>query len=269
MIDLSTSTDPDLAVAGQVLAVLDLAAKAVGVDYLVVGATARNILSAGWLDRLPPRATRDVDIAVAVPDWSAFRRLTAGLTPRGGVHAFTVSPAGAPVEVDIVPYGGVEKPDRTVDLPDDHNLNVLGIQEVFTAAVTARLPGGVEVRVPTVPGLALLKIFAWRDRRLLSRRDATDLGEIINWYAEGPFLDQLYEEVDILGRYDFDIALAAAHRLGCHIGLLAGRDCATTVLAILGDDELRGRLANDMGRPLAGDPARLQALASGVRSSSP
>ena len=254
MIDLSTSTDPDIGVAGRVLAVLDVAAKRVGVDYLVVGATARNVLSMAWSDRLPPRATRDVDVAVAVPDWPAFRRLTAGLTPRGGAHAFTVSLAGSPVEIDIVPYGGVEEPDRTVHLPDDHSLNVLGIQEVFDAAVTARLPGGAEVRVPTIPGLALLKIFTWRDRRLLSRRDATDLDEIINWYAEGPFLDQLYDEVEILGRYDFDVALAAAHRLGRHIGLLAGRDCTTAVLAILGDDELRVRLANDMGRPATADP---------------
>jgi predicted nucleotidyltransferase len=166
MIDLSTSTDPDIGVAGRVLAVLDVAARSVGVDYLVVGATARNVLSKAWFDRLPPRATRDVDVAVAVavavPDWSAFRRLTAGLTPRGGAHAFTVSLAGSPVEVDIVPYGGVEGPDRTVHLPDDHNLNVLGIQEVFDAAVTARLPAGAAVRVPTIPGLALLKIITWR-----------------------------------------------------------------------------------------------------------
>jgi predicted nucleotidyltransferase len=80
MIDLSASTDPDIAVAGRVLAVLEVAAERLGVDYLVVGATARNILSMAWFDRLPPRATRDVDVAVAVPDWSAFRRLTAGLS---------------------------------------------------------------------------------------------------------------------------------------------------------------------------------------------
>jgi predicted nucleotidyltransferase len=269
MIDLSTSTDPDIGVAGRVLAVLDVAAKSVGVDYLVVGATARNVLSMAWFDRLPPRATRDVDVAVAVPDWSAFRRLTAGLTPRGGAHAFTVSLAGSPVEVDIVPYGGVEEPDRTVHLPDDHNLNVLGIQEVFDAAVTAQLPAGAEVRVPTIPGLALLKIITWRDRRLLSRRDATDLDEIISWYAEGPFLDQLYDEVDILGKYDFDVALAAAHRLGRQIGLLAGRECTAAVLAILGDDELRVRLANDMGRPPTADPTRLWALANGVADTDP
>ena len=269
MIDLSVSTDPDIGVAGRVLAVLNVAAQGVGVDYLVVGATARNVLSLAWFDRLPPRATRDVDVAVAVPDWSAFRRLTAGLAPRGGAHAFTVSLAGSSVEVDIVPYGGVEGPDRTVRLPDDHKLNVLGVREAFDAAVTARLPGGVEVRVPTIPGLALLKIITWRDRRLLSRRDATDLDEIINWYAEGPFLDQLYDEVDILARYDFDVALAAAHRLGRHIGLLAGHDCTTAVLAILGDDELRVRLANDMGRPPTADPTRLWALANGVGDTGP
>ena len=113
MIDLSASTDPDLAVAAQVLAVLDACAKAVGAEYMVVGATARDILAAALVDRRPGRATRDVDIAVGVADWKAFERLTAGLVPRRAGHAFTVQAFGGAVEVDIIPYGGVEEPDRS------------------------------------------------------------------------------------------------------------------------------------------------------------
>ena len=110
MIGLRASTDPDITVAGRVLAALDTPARFLGADCLVVGATARNILSVAWFDRLPSRATRDVDVAVAVATWEAFERLTEGLTRRGGAHTFSVLVGGAAVEVDVVPYGGSRLP---------------------------------------------------------------------------------------------------------------------------------------------------------------
>ena len=234
-----------------------------GADCMVVGATARNILSVAWFDRLPSRSTRDVDVAVAT--WEVFDRLTEGLTRRGGAHTFSVLIGKSPVEVDVVPYGGVETPDRSVLLPDDHLLNVLGIREAFDAADVVHLPGGVMVRVPTIPGLALLKIIAWADRRLLSRRDATDPDEILGWYAEGPFLEDLYEDTDLLARYDFDIVLVGAHQLGRDIAAIAGEQARAGVLSILQDDDLHPRLAGDMGHAGTRDPRRIQALTDGVR----
>jgi predicted nucleotidyltransferase len=265
MIDLRACSDPDITVAARVLAALDASSRLSGADCMVVGATARNILSVAWFDRLPSRATRDVDVAVAVATWEAFNRLTEGLTRRGGAHSFSVPVDGVSVEVDIVPYGGVESPDRSVLLPDDHLLNVLGIREVFAAADAVRLPGDVAVHVPTVPGLALLKIIAWAERRLLSRRDATDLGEVLDWYAQGPFLDDLYEDADGLARYDFDVALVGAYRLGRDIAAIAGLQALTGLLSILCDDDLRPRLVNDMGHATTRDPRRLQALTDGLR----
>ena len=47
MIDLRDSTDPEIAIAATVLATLDAAARTAGVPLVVVGAMARNILSAG------------------------------------------------------------------------------------------------------------------------------------------------------------------------------------------------------------------------------
>jgi predicted nucleotidyltransferase len=178
-----------------------------------------------------------------------------------------VSVSDKRIEVDVIPYGGVEEPDRSVHLPNDHRLNVLGVREAFDAADTVLLPGGLEVRVPTIPGLALLKIIAWYDRRFLSKRDATDLDGIINWYSDGPFLDDLLEEADILDVYDFDIVLAAAHRLGRHIGLIAGHEGRAAVLAGLDDEDLRARLTSDMGRATTGHSMRLLALADGIRCS--
>lgn len=92
MIDLSGSTDPEIVAAAAVLEVVDTAARAAGVSYLVVGATARNILSVALFRRLPGRATRDIDIAVAVASWDEFRGLTKDFTPR---LAHTSSPSTA------------------------------------------------------------------------------------------------------------------------------------------------------------------------------
>jgi len=267
MLDLSDSTDPEIGLAGQVLAALNDVAADAGAEFLVVGATARNILSAALLGRLPLRATRDVDIAVAVPDWAAYRRLTAPLIPRGAVHAFAVNVSGVTVEVDIVPYGGVEGPDRAVRLPEDHSLNVLGVREAFAAADTARLPVGsatTDVRVPTVAGLVLLKFVAWADRRLQHRRDAVDLDELIGWYAEGPFVDALFTDQGLLSAYDFELELVGAHRLGRDVAKLLDPAAAQAVLDLLGEDDL-SRLAADMGRVETRNPRRLQALARGLR----
>ncbi|WP_410624716.1 hypothetical protein [Amycolatopsis sp. cmx-8-4] len=49
MIDLSASADPEILLATRALTQVDAAAQAAGVDYLVVGATARTILSLGLI----------------------------------------------------------------------------------------------------------------------------------------------------------------------------------------------------------------------------
>ncbi|MGV9482920.1 hypothetical protein [Gordonia aichiensis] len=70
--DLSKSTDPEIALAAAVLLELDSAAARVGIEYLVVGATARNMVARSITGATPERATRDVDIAVAVADCRAL-----------------------------------------------------------------------------------------------------------------------------------------------------------------------------------------------------
>ncbi len=127
-----------------------------------------------------------------------------------------------------------------------------------------RLPGDVVVKVPSIPGLAVLKLVTWSDRHLLTLRDAIDLDTIIGWYSTGAFLDSLYgEEADLLAANDFEIEPAGAHLLGSHMARLLGPISAETVAGIL-DDETLVRLANDMGRTSTDMTHLLQALRAGM-----
>jgi predicted nucleotidyltransferase len=190
MIDLSSSTEPRLAVASQVLAEAGTVAERHGFPIMVIGVTARDILSEAIVGGPSGRATADVDVAVAMPSWEAFEAMASEL-PRVGRsrHRFSISG----VAVDVVPFGDVETRDRMVDWGDGSRMSALGLSEAFARAERARLPGGTEVLVPTVPGLAVLKLSAWSDRRLETRRDAVDLQTIIGWYSTEALLDELYE----------------------------------------------------------------------------
>lgn len=54
-------------------------AKVAGIDYMLVGATARDILLTHVFDLPFGRATYDIDFAVAVASWEKFEQMTTGL----------------------------------------------------------------------------------------------------------------------------------------------------------------------------------------------
>lgn len=261
MIDLSSWTDPRIAVASQVLGEVEAVAVRHGFRLMVVGATARDILSEAIVGSPPGRATADIDVAVSVPSWEAFESLTAGLTRVGrGRHRFLVSG----VQVDVVPFGDVETADRRIDWGDGIRMSALGLSEAYARAEEVQLPGGTEVLVPTVGGLAVLKLTAWSDRRLETRRDAVDLQTIIGWYATGALLDELYDlDARLLKAYDFDPVPASAHRLGQHMAEVLGRSAG--LVAALLDGENLGRLVADMPASVADQAAILRALREGLR----
>ncbi|MFC6089562.1 nucleotidyl transferase AbiEii/AbiGii toxin family protein [Saccharothrix lopnurensis] len=260
-IDLRASTDCEVLRAAKVLARIDEAAREARVHYLVVGATARSLISFDLLGGSPQRQTRDIDIAAEVGSWDEFGSLVRKLDRCGNsAHKFIVEGT----EVDVVPYGGIEQEDRTITWPDDHAMNVLGFREAVGTAQTVLLPDGVTVRIPSIPALALLKIFAWRDRHRDDTRDALDLATMIEWYSSGKYEDRLYgEDYDAFEKFDYDLSPAGAWLLGSHIPVLLDGKGITELLRILDDPELMGRLAKDMGSPRS--ELVLQAMGRGVR----
>lgn len=260
MIDLSASADREIALTARALVRIDAAARAAHLDYLVVGATARTILSIGLVGQPPGRSTRDVDIAVEVCSWEDFERLTGQLERHGrGVHKFLVDG----VEVDVVPYGGIEREDRTILWPDDYRMNVRGLSEAAPTAETVVLPQGVTVRVPAVPALALLKLLTWRDRRNTTTRDADDLAEMISWYSSGAYFDRLYEEPEVLEKNEYDPALAGAWLLGSQMTALLDGEGRRVLLQIAEDEDTLRLLAADARAPRAPQP--MLALGAGIR----
>jgi predicted nucleotidyltransferase len=263
------STNPERIPFVEVLmAVCDLA-QARGVEIMLIGATARDIALAAEGYDAPLRATNDVDIAVAVPNAAAFERLVAELAPvpAGGAHKFLVNG----IDVDIVPFGGIEREDRTIVWPDGSTMSTLGFSESLPSALDLLLPDKRRMSVASVPAQTALKVFAWADRGNWTDRDAVDLGVLLQSYSSGDRLDRIYAEDDIaiLAEYDFDVRLAGAHRLGVDVRLALGNQVAQRCRDIIVGDEAQGRLPLAMRDNTTQVRALLAALAAGLQCEPP
>jgi len=115
---LDFSLRPELALHARVVAEVEAAAGAVGVTPLIAGAFARDLhLQYGHGIDIQ-RQTEDIDFALAVPDWAAFAVLHERLIASGAFAGSTTAAhrlrhhSGWPV--DLVPFGGVESPERKI-----------------------------------------------------------------------------------------------------------------------------------------------------------
>lgn len=216
LLDLS-----DRAVLGPLAGLLAAVRAAAGdASLLLIGADARDLLLVHAHGINPERATEDTDVALAVGSWGDFQRLREALLRSGD---FT---AGGPPHrlwrgtqrLDIVPFGGVERSDRSIEWPTEGGevMNVAGLAEALATAVAVALPGGVSIDVASVPALALLKIWAWKDRRYSAPgKDASDIWMFLRHYADAGNQDRLYgEEGEALAAYAFDLDQAGAWLLG-------------------------------------------------------
>jgi predicted nucleotidyltransferase len=188
---------------------------------LLVGATARDLLLVHAHGVDPQRATEDTDLALTVRSWDVFQRLREALVATG---AFKTD--GPPhrlrfgnQRLDLIPFGGVERPDRSITWPTEGGevTKVAGLREALATAITARLPGDVSIEVASLPALVLLKIRAWAERRYLAPgKDASDIWMVLRHYADAGNQDRLYgaEGEAALAAFDFDLDRAAAWLLG-------------------------------------------------------
>jgi predicted nucleotidyltransferase len=250
-------TPDDVPFVHTLAAVADLASAA-GVEVLVVGATARDIaLSADGVDTAH-RATNDVDLGVAVESAEAFARLTTNMTPAQPGHAHKYIVEG--VEVDVVPFGGLEREDRTIVWPDGTVMNTLGFSEALSSALKVDIGGGQIISVATLVAQTALKLFAWVDRGGWTDRDAVDLRILILAYSEGKHLDEVYApaQLDVLARYEYEPRRAGAFLLGRDLRAQLGDSVAEQAAATI-DSELvgEGRIVSAMGRLNADENAQL------------
>lgn len=248
VLELATAPDPGIR---QVLAELHAALAAQGADWLVIGAQARELVVRHAFGRAG-RATRDVDLAVALADWAAFEALRGRLL---AAHGFAATPgvvhrlahAASGVQVDLVPFGGVERAGHEIAWPPDARvvMNVAGYAEALACALRVRIDAALVVPVVSLPGLALLKLLAWHDRGAATRKDAQDLYALLGQYGELGNAARLYDDAGLLAALDFDVGRAGAVLLGRDVAALARPDTLAQARALLAQPA-RARLAADM-----------------------
>lgn len=234
---------PELSCLAQVVSALEGVAEPLGCDYLLIGAAARDMVLHYAYKIDVPRKTEDVDFSVMVRDWDAFTHLRAGLigsgafADRGGVAIHRLRHIGTRLPIDVVPFGGIERPDRTIAWPPEHAevFDCFGLREALATAVMTILPGGVSVRVASIPALATLKLTAWRDRRHTHPgRDAGDLFLYMRHYITCGNMERLASNHgDILEDPEFDYEPAGARLLGRDVRAMLEHEAVEKLQGIL------------------------------------
>ncbi len=234
---------PELSSLALVVSALERVAVPLGCDYCVIGATARDLSLHHAFGIDIARATEDVDFSVVVRDWDAFTGLRGSLigsgafAERGGVATHKLRHVATKLPIDVVPFGGIERPDRTIAWPPDHAevFDCLGLREAMATSSMAILPGGTKVRVPSIPALATLKLTAWRDRKHTHPgRDAGDLVLYLRHYVTCGNMDRLASDHgDILDDPEFDYEPAGARLLGRDIRAMLEPDAVPSLQGIL------------------------------------
>jgi predicted nucleotidyltransferase len=222
--------------------IADLNSAAASVQLLVTGAFARD-LHLFYLHGIPlHRVTMDIDVGVAVENWSQFsdlrrRLLDSGRFSASGVEHRILHASGRPV--DVVPFGGVEDASRRLAWPPrgDVQMDVFGFREALESSIEVTLPGGVQTRVVSLPALATLKLVAWADRHFTTpRKDAEDLWLIVANYMDCGGRERLFDDFPSWTQDpDFDLDESGARMLGHDVAGFIGAKGRERIASILSE----------------------------------
>lgn len=239
---LDFSQKRDLLPLARLVSALRAVARPANVEFFLMGAAARDLMLRHAYNVEPKRLTEDVDFAVMVRDWDMFEALRSSLIA-SGEFVPRLGPAthrlrfkdGLPL--DIVPFGGIERADRTIAWPPDHATvyDCFGAREALDASVPVFLPEGVQLRVASIPALALLKVTAWQDRKHTHPgRDAPDLLLYLKTYLDCGNLDRATtEHRDLFDAEAYDYEGAGARLLARDLVKLLDEAAIRRVVEIL------------------------------------
>jgi len=211
------------------------------IPYLIIGASARDLVMHYGYGAAVQRATTDIDFALQVPSWDSFTELKNTLTKIGFADTREtqrlIAPNGLPI--DIVPFGEIADEATNIYWPPSNEfmMNVMGFQEAIDNAMMVRMSESPDLEVPVASpvGMILLKLIAWTDREIHMReKDAKDIGYLLSTYQTIPAVcDALYEDPSTLERYDWDLTLAAAQLLGMEAKQIALPQTSNVITALL------------------------------------
>ena len=143
-----------------VLTPVQRTAEELGLQIMLVGATARDVLleQAHKIDT--GRATRDVDFAVSVRSWEEFELLKKRLVATGHFIESTakyhrLDVVDSTLWIDIIPFDGIETDNRTISWPPHHDIvmNTIGFREAYDSDGLMIVAPGIDLRVVSLAAL--------------------------------------------------------------------------------------------------------------------
>jgi len=162
LLNIAGKIDPDTV---QVYGAVKEAAESLNIPFVVVGASARDLVLHYFHGAKIQRASLDIDFGIQVPNWGAFKALKQKLTEvnfkETKAQHRILGPKGMPV--DIIPFGPLINDGFNIEWPPkgDVIMNVLGFQEASKHSVMVRIQDEppIDIPVATPQGMALLKIY--------------------------------------------------------------------------------------------------------------
>lgn len=217
--EIDPATKETLKLVAQVAGGLDI-------QFVVIGATARDLVLHYGYGAEIQRATRDIDFAVQVESWAAFEKLTSALVQHGyrkaKIQHRLKSPTGG--TIDIVPFGPLQSGEAKIvwPPPDGNEMIVLGMQEALATAVMVDLGSQESLHIPvaTPVGLVILKLVSWAERSVQDRvKDAQDILFLLSSYDKVPSAqEEFFGDEELIDKSGGDLTLGAAEILGRHVG---------------------------------------------------
>lgn len=246
-----------------ILSEIQKASKALGFEIFMIGAMARIILLEHIHGLNAGRVSNDMDFAIATADWKTYEAIKAYLIETAPftqsaeqTHRliFNDDSLRHGFEVDLIPFGGVEATENKIHWPPEMEIvmNVAGYEDALKSAIKVELEQDLVTLICALPGIALLKIFAWEDRRHDTKKDAADLVNLLTTYVEAGNQERIYEtedSKDVLEAVGYDTQLAGAWLLGKDASLVSSKNTKQAILNII-EGKNQQYLVQDMARTL-------------------
>ena len=218
-------------------------ADSLGIPFFIIGALARDIIMEYFYKIKAPRMTSDIDLGIKVSNWEQFEelinkiKLTNKFKKLQEKHRVIYNN----IMIDIVPFGGISDDNERISWPPENEvvMSVMGFLEVYNYSTLVRLHSNpkLEVKIPTLPGLAILKLFAWKDNFPNRSKDAEDLLFIMKNYENAGISDKLYgSELQLLESEDFDNQIAGIILLGKEISKICSNKTIKNLKRIMDEE---------------------------------
>jgi predicted nucleotidyltransferase len=243
------------------LVALDCILKSLQCPYMLVGATARDILLYNVFGQRVLRATQDVDIGILIDSWERFDTVKSAILHAPEFQPSTAQPyrvlhtthgAAYSTPVDILPFGKISTESEAFHWPPpdtDLVMNVAAFGDAYASSLTVTAGPGLDLRMASLPGLLLLKLLAWADKS--ESKQAQDVLRLIETYGDAGNEDRLFgDKIELLESEGFDVPLAGARLLAQDALALAAPATINIVQSVLRDAKRMNTFQAQMSRSI-------------------